>query len=70
VSGPIANAALQSVRLLGDAAVSFADNAVAGIEPNARNTWCTKNACSCEALGALEEGPAPWHGSCQTWPNQ
>ena len=30
----IANAALQSVRLLGDAAVSFADNAVAGIEPN------------------------------------
>jgi fumarate hydratase class II len=30
----IGNAALQSVRLLGDAAVSFADNAVAGIEPN------------------------------------
>jgi fumarate hydratase class II len=30
----IANAVLQSVRLLADAAVSFADNAVAGIEPN------------------------------------
>ncbi|HEY8380677.1 MAG TPA: class II fumarate hydratase [Microvirga sp.] len=30
----IANAVLQSIRLLADAAVSFADNAVAGIEPN------------------------------------
>ncbi len=30
----IASAVLQSIRLLADAAVSFADNAVAGIEPN------------------------------------
>ena len=30
----IANAVLQSIRLLADAAVSFADNCVAGIEPN------------------------------------
>ncbi len=30
----IANAVLQSIRLLADASVSFADNAVAGIEPN------------------------------------
>jgi fumarate hydratase class II len=30
----IANAALQSIRLLSDASISFADNAVAGIEPN------------------------------------
>jgi len=30
----IANAVLQSVRLIADAAVSFADNAIAGIEPN------------------------------------
>jgi fumarate hydratase, class II len=30
----IANAVLQSIRLLGDAARSFADNCVAGIEPN------------------------------------
>ena len=30
----IANAVLQSIRLLGDAAVSFTDHAVAGIEPN------------------------------------
>jgi fumarate hydratase class II len=30
----IANAVLQSIRLLADAAISFADNAVAGIEPN------------------------------------
>jgi fumarate hydratase class II len=30
----IGNAVLQSIRLLADAAVSFADNAVAGIEPN------------------------------------
>ncbi|HEX2553691.1 MAG TPA: class II fumarate hydratase [Microvirga sp.] len=30
----IASAVLQSIRLLADAAISFADNAVAGIEPN------------------------------------
>jgi fumarate hydratase, class II len=30
----MANAVLQSVRLLADAAVSFADNCVVGIEPN------------------------------------
>jgi fumarate hydratase class II len=30
----IANAVLQSIRLLADASISFADNAVAGIEPN------------------------------------
>ena len=30
----IANAVLQSVRLIADAAVSFADNCVVGIEPN------------------------------------
>jgi fumarate hydratase class II len=30
----IANAVLQSVRLLADAALSFTDNAVVGIEPN------------------------------------
>jgi fumarate hydratase class II len=30
----IANATLQSIRLLSDAAISFTDNAVAGIEPN------------------------------------
>ena len=30
----IANAVLQSIRLLADAAVSFADNCVVGIEPN------------------------------------
>jgi fumarate hydratase, class II len=30
----IANAVLQSIRLLADAAVSFTDNAVVGIEPN------------------------------------
>jgi fumarate hydratase class II len=30
----IATAVLQSIRLLADASVSFADNAVAGIEPN------------------------------------
>lgn len=30
----IANATLQSIRILADAAVSFSDNAVAGIEPN------------------------------------
>jgi fumarate hydratase class II len=30
----IANAALQSIRLLADAAISFTDNAIVGIEPN------------------------------------
>jgi len=30
----IANAVLQSIRLLADASVSFADNCVVGIEPN------------------------------------
>ena len=30
----IANAVLQTIRLLADASVSFADNAVVGIEPN------------------------------------
>ena len=30
----IANAVLQSIRLIGDAAISFADNCVVGIKPN------------------------------------
>ena len=37
---------------------------------NLQCTRCAKNACRCKALGAFGRGPAPWHGSCQTGPNQ